>query len=201
MKRYAIPVGMRVRKFPEIGNFLRNSKISYGIFPEISGKKAVLFRKNSAEKFLKFVAYNFMKHRKKSQYFDSSHTVIHKLMVANLQLAFAYLMQSPLASRRLSALAKNSEGSRQHDTEQETFRNFSGKIPQFCFSGKVTTLHTGTSTGWDWSGYYFLAGTGMVIYFHTSTSFLPIRALTSVFTHEFRAQSSHRRNRSTDVVM
>ena len=66
------------------------------------------------------------------------------MIVANLQLAFAYFMQSPLASRQLSALAKNSGGKKLHDAEQgnfsEFFRNYSGKIPKFYFSGKVTTL-------------------------------------------------------------
>ena len=66
-----------VRKFPEI---------FFGIFPEIAGKIAVLFRKNSAEKFRKNFGNYFIKHRKKSQFFDSSdvqsimHTHTYRVM-------------------------------------------------------------------------------------------------------------------------
>ena len=36
-----------------------------------------------------------------------------------------------------------------------------------------TVCHTGTSNGWDWNCYYFLAGTGMVIISIPAPLFFP----------------------------
>ena len=108
-------------------------------------KNSFNFRKNSAEKFRKFVADNFMKHRLKSQYFHSrlvsSHTTFTDcMMVANLQPAILCSRHSPVIDPSALDISKKL-GEKQldycnmrHDAEQENFPEF---FRNFTFPEKL----------------------------------------------------------------